>query len=59
MNFSDIAILNIEGAGYGFVISDISKSEASRKNLKRKKQSNIKQKNSLSHIKVGKEIGNI
>ena len=60
MNLSNIAILNIKGADYGCIISGISKSEVinliENIDLTKKKRNIIKQKNLLSHTKMGKDI---
>ena len=60
MKFSDIAILNIKGAYYCCIISEISKSEAimlmGSINVTEKKRNIIKHKNLLSHIKMSKQI---
>ena len=58
-NLSDVAILNIKGSDYCCIIILISKNEAinlmQNADLAKKKR-NIKHKNLLSHIKMGKEI---
>ena len=58
MNLSDIAILNIKGSNYRYIVSLISK-WGHKVNAKfwfdRKKWSIIKHKNLLSLIKMGKE----
>ena len=59
MNLSDIAISNIKGSNYRYVINEISKSEAidlmQNIDLTKKKRNIIKHKNLLSHIKMGKK----
>ena len=56
-NLSDIAILNIKCADYRCINSGISKNEANAKyRYDRKRWSIINYENSLSHIKMGKEI---
>ena len=59
MNISDIGILNIKGSDYYCIISLISKNEAMilMQNVDlTKKWNNMKHKNLLSNIKLGKEI---
>ena len=59
MNISDIVILNIKGSDYYCIISLISKNEAMilMQNVDlTKKWNNMKHKNLLSNIKLGKEI---
>ena len=58
MNLSNIAILNIKGFDYRYIISLISKNEAinARCWFDRKKRNVIKHKNLLSHIKMGENI---
>ena len=67
MSLSDIAILNIKGSNYCFIISLVSRNEAinflmqnadltEKSNYKQKDFNIIKQKDLLSHIKKGKDI---
>ena len=58
MNICDIAILNIKGFDYRYIISLISKNEVinARCWFDRKKWNVIKHKNLLSHIKMGENI---
>ena len=56
LNYSNIAILNIKGADYCCIISEISKSPYFCKiSISPKTRFIIKHKNLLSHIKIGKE----
>ena len=60
MNLSDIAILNINGADYCFIISEISKSNTTNivqnNDFTEKKRIIIEDKNLLSQIKMVEEI---